>query len=135
MRYELTKDLETGNALIDREHRELFQAVNNLLDSCAKGRGREEMESAIKFLASYVDKHFKDEEQLQTQTNYPGLTAHRQFHEGYKRQLGVMIQELQRQGATIAILGKFNQIVGVLVNHIRLEDKKLAIHVKAKTGL
>ena len=32
MRYELTKDLETGNAIIDREHRELFEAVNQLLD-------------------------------------------------------------------------------------------------------
>ena len=40
MRYELTKDLETGNAIIDREHQELFQAVNQLLDSCGKGQGR-----------------------------------------------------------------------------------------------
>ena len=32
MRYELTKELETGNATIDREHRELFNAVNQLLD-------------------------------------------------------------------------------------------------------
>ncbi len=40
MRYELTKDLETGNALIDKEHRELLKAVNDLLDACSKGEGR-----------------------------------------------------------------------------------------------
>ncbi len=38
MRYELTKELETGNTIIDGEHSELFRAVNNILDA-AKGRG------------------------------------------------------------------------------------------------
>ena len=38
MRYELTKDLETGNATIDREHRELFDAVNKLMDACGSGK-------------------------------------------------------------------------------------------------
>ena len=33
MRYELTKELETGNAIIDGEHRELFNAVNSLMDA------------------------------------------------------------------------------------------------------
>ena len=39
MRYEMTKDLETGNALIDSEHRQLFKAVNDLLDACSQGKG------------------------------------------------------------------------------------------------
>lgn len=37
-RYVFTKKLETGNVVIDREHRELFQAVNKLLDACGEGR-------------------------------------------------------------------------------------------------
>ena len=40
MRYEMTKDLETGNALIDSEHRQLFKAVNDLLDACSQGNGQ-----------------------------------------------------------------------------------------------
>lgn len=39
MKYELTKDLETGNALIDSEHRQLFAAINNLMDACAQAKG------------------------------------------------------------------------------------------------
>ena len=38
MRYELTKDLLTGNALIDSEHKQLFDAINALLDACAQER-------------------------------------------------------------------------------------------------
>lgn len=40
MRYELTQDLLTGNQLIDSEHRQLFDAINALLDACAQGAGR-----------------------------------------------------------------------------------------------
>lgn len=58
MRYELTKDLETGNAIIDNEHSELFKAVNNIVDACSKGQGRKIMEPAIQFLLSYVELHF-----------------------------------------------------------------------------
>ena len=71
MRYEMTKDLETGNALIDSEHRQLFKAVNDLLDACSQGKGRSQVESTLDFLVSYVAKHFGDEEKLQVQTSYP----------------------------------------------------------------
>ncbi|UQT48907.1 hypothetical protein M5E87_02180 [Flavonifractor plautii] len=37
MRYELTQDLLTGNQLIDSEHRQLFDAINALMDACAQG--------------------------------------------------------------------------------------------------
>lgn len=49
-RYEFTKKLETGNAIIDKEHRELFQAVNKLLEACSEGKGRASMDEPIKFL-------------------------------------------------------------------------------------
>ena len=117
MRYEMTKDLETGNALIDSEHRQLFKAVNDLLDACSQGKGRSQVESTLDFLVSYVAKHFGDEEKLQVQTSYPGYAAHRQFHEWYK-------------GASIAALNSLNQMVGKLLMHIRTDDRKVAQHVR-----
>ena len=123
MRYEITKDLETGNALIDSEHRELFLAINNLLDSCASGKGRENIESTVKF--------FFDEEQLQLKNKYPGYEEHKQFHEKYKKDLKSAAQEILEQGPTFAALSKVNKTIGVLVSHIRTEDKKVAAHIKA----
>lgn len=40
MKYELTKDLETGNLTIDREHKELFNAVNDMMDAWFQGKGK-----------------------------------------------------------------------------------------------
>ncbi len=55
---------------------------------------------------------------------------HKQFHDGYKRQLSQTTQALIAEGPTVKALGDLNRIVGVLVSHIRIEDKKLARHVK-----
>ncbi|MCD8000779.1 MAG: hemerythrin family protein [Clostridiales bacterium] len=130
MRYEVTKDLETGNAMIDSEHRELFKAVNQLLDACSQGRGRSQLDPTLDFLVSYVKKHFGDEEKLQIQTSYPGYSGHKQFHEEYKKELATAVQTLKEQGSTIAALSHLNQLVGRLMTHIRMEDKHLAQHVK-----
>ena len=72
-RYEVTADLMTGNALIDTEHKQLFDAVNSLMDACAQGKGRDKILSTAQFLERYVDKHFGDEEGLQTKSGYPAI--------------------------------------------------------------
>ena len=130
MRYEITNDLLTGNILIDSEHRQLFQAVNSLMDACSAGKGCTELEPTVKFLTAYVAKHFADEENLQINSKYPGYTAHKLFHENYKKQLASATNNLLTSGSNIATLSKINMIVGTLVSHIRTEDKKLALHIK-----
>lgn len=130
MKYEVTDDLLTGNALIDSEHRELFAAVNNLMDACTQGKGRDQIQKTVQFLSDYVAKHFRDEEGLQTKSNYPGYPAHKQFHDGYRRKLAEVSQVLMREGASVKALGDLNGVVAILVSHIRTEDKRLARHIK-----
>ena len=130
MKYELTDDLLTGNALIDSEHRELFEAVNNLMDVCTQGKGRDQIQKTVQFLGDYVAKHFRDEEGLQTKSNYPGYPAHKQFHDGYRRKLAETTQVLTREGPSVKALGDLNGVVAILVSHIRTEDKRLARHIK-----
>lgn len=124
MRYELTKDLETGSATIDTEHRELFRAVNSLMDACGSGKGRAAIAPTVKFLLEYVEKHFAHEEQLQVTAKYPGLTAHRAFHQSYKAQLKEIAAQIS-DTPSIADMAKLNSHIAVLVTHIRTEDKKL----------
>ena len=126
LHYEVTADLMTGNALIDTEHKQLFDAVNSLMDACAQGKGRDKILSTSQFLERYVDKHFGDEEGLQTKSGYPGYPAHKQFHEGYKRQLSDAVQVILNEGPTVKALGTLNKVVSTLVTHIRTEDRKLA---------
>ena len=134
MHYEVTPDLVTGNNLIDSEHRQLFAAVNDLMDACSRGEGRAKIESTVRFLIDYVAKHFRDEEDLQVRSKYPAYPTHKVFHDGYRRQLSDTAQELLQQGPTVKALGDLNRVVGVLVSHIRTEDKRLAHYIKEQGG-
>ncbi|MCM1578791.1 MAG: hemerythrin family protein [Ruminococcus sp.] len=128
--YKMTPDLETGNPLIDREHRELIAAVNSLLRACSEGKGSAQMNETANFLSNYVNTHFAHEEQLQQQSGYPGYAAHKAFHDSYKKKLSEVAAELSKEG--MAGLFKFNEQVGILITHIKTEDKKMAAFVGKK---
>ena len=130
MKYELTKDLETGNAIIDSEHRQLFNAINQLMDACSSGQGRTKIESTLLFLLDYVDKHFVHEEQLQQQAKYPEYNTHKLFHDNYKRKLREIGAAIPMSGPTVGDLANLNGHVGVLISHIRVADKKLGAFLK-----
>jgi len=125
MKYELTKDLETGHALIDREHRELFKAVNAMMDACARGQGRASIEPTVQFLLNYVNQHFSHEEDLQMKNKYPNTAAHKKFHAEYTRKLKGLVAAIPATGPSVADLAAINQHIALLVSHIRTEDKKL----------
>lgn len=124
-KYELTKDLETGNIIIDKEHRELLNAVNDLLEACGEGKGRDHMKKTINFLNNYVDRHFANEEKLQQKSEYPAMAGHKAFHEKYKQTLRDITSEISTEKPTVAELSKLNVHIGLLITHIRTEDKKL----------
>ncbi len=132
MRYQLTPDLETGNELIDGEHRELFSRINRLLDACSVGRGREEAGPALAFLLDYVNTHFVHEEQLQRESKYPGYPGHHTFHTGYVAKLRELAAEIPATGATISDLSMLNRHLGILITHIRTDDKKLGAFLKKR---
>ncbi len=131
-RYEFTPNLETGNAMIDKEHRELIAAVHRLLDACSDGKALGEVNATIRFLNDYVDRHFLHEEQLQQQSGYPSITSHKAFHESYKKTLKEITSGISSSGASIGELMKLNTHISLLITHIKTEDKKLGAFLNSK---
>lgn len=133
MAYTWSKELETGNASIDVQHKELIEAINKLLEACSKGQGRAEIEKTTKFLSDYTAKHFSDEEKLQLQFKYPDYKNHKQYHEGFKQVVRDISGQLTKEGPTVVLVGKVNaSIGGWLLNHIKKEDVKVAAHIKSQ---
>ena len=130
-RYEFTKALETGNALIDKEHKELIEAVNKLMDACSTGKGLDQVKQTAKFLNDYVDRHFAHEEQLQQKNSYPNYTAHKAFHDKYKATLKELTSEITKV-ASFGELAKLNGHISVLITHIKTEDKRLGAFLNGK---
>ena len=132
MAYQFTKDLETGNNVIDSEHRQLIDAVNSLLDACAKGQGRTQLLDTAHFLLDYTKKHFSDEEAIQMKNHYPDYTRHKKIHEDFKKTAADLVTKIENEGPTVANVNQINTLlVGWLLNHIKGEDIKLANYLKS----
>jgi hemerythrin len=78
-----TPDLSTGSDRIDDQHKELFRAANRLAEAMWDGKGKEEVEQTIDFLAQYTTYHFSDEETIMLQSGYPGYNEQKQSHEKF----------------------------------------------------
>lgn len=131
MAYVWTPELATGNGIIDSEHKQLIQAINELMEACAQGKGRDTLDKTCKFLQEYTAKHFSHEEELQQQSHYPDFTNHKRYHEEFKRVVAELSQQLQKDGPTVALVAKVNTSIGVwLINHIKREDVKVAAHIR-----
>jgi hemerythrin len=132
MAYIWKEEWATHNNLIDSQHKELFKAINGLLEACVAGKGRAEIATTVSFLESYTAKHFADEEQLQIRSKYPDYARHKKLHETFKAFVRQLSADLNREGPTIILVSKVNSGCGDwLIRHIQVEDKKLAQHIRA----
>lgn len=112
MLYEWNKELETGNSIIDTQHRQLIQTISNLMDALKAGKGSTEIEKTMRFLADYTAKHFTDEEKLQLQYNYPDYVNHKKMHEGFKQIVKELSEQFKKEGVSLAFITKVNRNVG-----------------------
>lgn len=135
MAFAWTREMETGNAQIDIEHRELIQVCNNLLADCAAGTEKEKLSQTIEFLKQYTQAHFRHEEGLQIESGYPDYKNHKKYHEALMNVVDVLSNRLETEGPTPQLLGEINKQLGIwLINHIKTEDAKVAQHIQNWEG-
>ncbi len=130
MAIEWSDDLNTNIEEIDDQHRELFRRVNDLLDACGKGKGREEVGRILAFFQDYTMSHFSSEEDAMRNAAYPDLAAHLAEHHDFIDQISALKQKLMKEGAGISVvLLTIRTAVDWLTAHIRKSDRKFADHL------
>ncbi|MDR2102886.1 MAG: bacteriohemerythrin [Treponema sp.] len=133
MFYQWDSTLETGYDVIDNQHKQLVAAVNDLLDACRNGKGKEAIASTMDFLTGYTIKHFMDEEKIQIKYNYPDFLTHKRYHDEFKVLVGRFTRRLIREGPTELIINDVCASIGDwLLNHIKGDDFRMAAYIKAK---
>jgi hemerythrin-like metal-binding protein len=131
--YTWDKSWETGNATIDSQHKTLIKAINDLLEACSKGQGRSKIADTVKFLREYTATHFGDEERLQQSSGYPDYANHVKLHNYFKGVVAEIETKLAKEGATITVISDINSKCATwLINHIKTQDKKVAMHLLQK---
>lgn len=127
--------LLVGVPLIDEQHRKLVNAIDELMDACMKGEGRDAIGKTLNFVADYTKEHFSDEEKLQAQYAYPGMAAHKQIHTQFISNVSALVNDFNQNGPNVALTGKINKtLIDWLIRHIGTEDKKIGLHIQSKSG-
>jgi diguanylate cyclase (GGDEF)-like protein/hemerythrin-like metal-binding protein len=72
---------ESGDPTIDRQHRELFELANALLEASFRAESSPEVFStALEKLLAHIARHFADEETILAEHGYREIKAHRRAH-------------------------------------------------------
>lgn len=128
MNAEFSQNLVTGNEMIDSQHKELIGRMNNLLESCESGKEKLTAIKTLDYLSDYTDYHFKAEEQLQKDIEYPGFEKHKAQHEIFKKAIEELQEMLQEEeGPSEAFVQKVEEnIVKWFYIHIEGFDRSVA---------
>jgi len=119
--------LSVGVSMIDSQHQELINRVNELLEASRKGKGRDEIGRILDFLGTYVVQHFAAEERLMLEHKYPEYPAHQQKHQAFLADFGGLRYQFQTEGATpLLVIQVQRRVVDWLLTHIQKEDRRIA---------
>lgn len=126
MRAEFTDELITGNSMIDDQHKELIQKINDLLMAIENNEGREESQKMMAYLSEYVDFHFGAEEKFQEEIGYPGISEHKEKHAEFKKTVAALTEMV-----TCGSMADFSslvkkEVIDWLYYHIQGFDRSVA---------
>ncbi|MDR2375561.1 MAG: bacteriohemerythrin [Treponema sp.] len=131
--YNWDKSLETGNQMIDEQHKQLVVALNNFLNARTEKKSNAELKKSLDFLNDYTIKHFFEEERLQKKHQYPDYENHRNLHEGLKKVVRDLQTQLIMKGPSDALFDDVQAKVGDwLIAHIKNQDAKIGAYMKSK---
>ena len=124
--------LKTGNELIDGQHKELIDKINNLVTCCKEGGGKLQAIKMLDYLADYTDFHFSAEEELQEKVSFPGIAEHKQKHAEFKQAVAELHEMLaEEEGPTDAFVEAVNKnVIEWLYVHIKGFDRAVADFVQ-----
>lgn len=120
--------LVTGNEMIDSQHKEWIDRINQLMKSCETEKEKQSAVRMLDYMADYADFHFEAEEKLQREIGYPGLEEHLKKHEEFRntvKELHEMLEE--EEGPSDAFVKAVEEnVMKWLTYHIQSFDRSVA---------
>ncbi|CUW39904.1 Putative diguanylate cyclase with hemerythrin-like metal-binding domain-containing protein [Magnetospirillum sp. XM-1] len=121
---------ESGHALLDTQHRNLFEHANNLLTAVIGERPTDEVAPQIEALVADLLDHFRDEEAVFRSIGYSGADEHAQTHQGLIDRAGELVAIFT--SGELALGDLFNFLAyDVVAKHMLSEDRKFFGHIQA----
>lgn len=123
-----TRDLSTGIAVLDNQHRRIVEYINQL-GAAIKQRDRAVVGVVLNELVDYTISHFAFEESLQEEAGYLYAKPHKAVHEVFIKRVA-KLQEKHDAGEDVAV--QLHSMLSTwLIHHIKRDDMAYVTEVKA----
>lgn len=127
MAIEWTRDWETGIGVIDAQHKQIFDYINEL-EEAMKLRSREAVGHVLDKLTDYTVSHFAFEENLLTEADYEFQGSHKVIHETFIKRISTYKKD-HAEGKDVAEQLR-DMISTWLYHHIKRDDMAYVTAVK-----
>ncbi len=125
---EWDKKYEVGNSRMDEQHKRIFNLINEIYDSFQDGNTKEIISKTMDTLYHYIKEHFKDEEELMKQNDFPGLNDQIEQHNKFTDKVCEYNKSFIEK-ENIAMVNVFNFLGDWWNGHILDMDNKYKGHV------
>lgn len=123
--------LTVGIEEIDQQHQKLVQLINGLHNHMLAGDASDIMNKVLDRVVEYTGFHFKTEEQLMLEYNYPDSQAHQHEHNELV-DTAVGLQQKLKSGHAHITMETMHFLQDWLQHHILGSDKQFAKYLRSK---
>jgi len=128
---EWTNSITLYNDKLDEQHKELFDLINQIITQERIEPMSEDFAIILSKISDYGLEHFKTEEKLMQDLNYPHLDKHRKEHREYIYHVALFNTNFKSKNYTEpAKVVKF--VKGWWYWHIMMQDLHLASYIREK---
>jgi hemerythrin-like metal-binding protein len=125
-----TDALATGDAEMDRQHREILERAAAVAAAARTEAAAPEAMRALRSLAAYVHAHFDAEERSMVAYGYPGAEEHRRAHEALRAEFRALAEAFRLGGVCGPFVARVTAfITEAIADHVAEHDRLLAAHL------
>lgn len=119
----------SGNEIIDSQHRELIDIANGLVSMSLAGLGYEESEQQIDLLLDHIVLHFESEEAILAAAGFPSTLTHAKIHSRLVMKAKRLKESCKNGDAMISAFFLF-MVEDVIIGHLLDADVKFFPYVR-----
>ncbi len=117
--------LATGHDVVDADHRQLIDSLNELEASLREGAGTETIGKILEFLNHYTREHFAREEAYMQKIGCPAYAENCREHALLVSRLDTWLERLNEGTSITLVLEVHREIANWIRSHILKTDCKL----------
>ena len=129
--FKLTEEYQTGEVVLDDQHREILARFDSLFRALREEEGTDHLVHTLTYLKDYAARHFRVEEDAMKLHRYPDLLEHLVAHTAFREELEQVGREIERWGASQELAEHISTVLAkLLLVHIREMDRKMATYLR-----